>query len=156
MSGGIEHSNITDPNIHEPKGASSAGVGSVYIADGLGSGDWLKVYYSLTYVIEDASPAGPTSYWLVVPYSALLVRAVGVVNNTFSMNQTISFSIGGIPITDGVINLVAAGSVAGNIYNCTPSALNSISGGSVLEIINTGGSASPFSVALTLSFIPIA
>lgn len=36
----IEHSAITDPNIHEPKGASTAVADTVYVADGAGSGDW--------------------------------------------------------------------------------------------------------------------
>lgn len=37
----IEHKNITDPEIHEPKGASAAGAGFIYVADGLGSGTWV-------------------------------------------------------------------------------------------------------------------
>lgn len=36
----IEHKDITEPNIHEPKGASTANSGQVYTADGLGSGNW--------------------------------------------------------------------------------------------------------------------
>ncbi len=36
----IEHSIITDPNIHEPKGVASASSGQIYVADGLGSGAW--------------------------------------------------------------------------------------------------------------------
>ena len=36
----VQHSEITDPNIHEPKGASTAALGQVYAADGAGSGDW--------------------------------------------------------------------------------------------------------------------
>lgn len=36
-----EHVNITDPNLHEPKGVSSAAAGKVYVADGLGSGAWI-------------------------------------------------------------------------------------------------------------------
>lgn len=35
-----EHDSITDPDIHEPKGASTAPAGAVYIADGAGSGSW--------------------------------------------------------------------------------------------------------------------
>ncbi len=34
------HSSLTDPNIHEPKGASTANDGEVYVADGAGSGAW--------------------------------------------------------------------------------------------------------------------
>jgi hypothetical protein len=46
-----EHNTITDPNIHEPKGVASASDGQVYIADGVGSGDWRYIphghmYYS--------------------------------------------------------------------------------------------------------------
>jgi hypothetical protein len=36
----IQHSLITDPNIHEPKGIASAASGKVYVADGSGSGTW--------------------------------------------------------------------------------------------------------------------
>ena len=36
----VEHSNLTDPSLHEPKGASTASAGTAYIADGLGSGSW--------------------------------------------------------------------------------------------------------------------
>lgn len=34
------HKDITDPNLHEPKGVASASSGMVYTADGSGSGDW--------------------------------------------------------------------------------------------------------------------
>ena len=35
-----EHKNLTDPQIHEPKGVSNASAGARYIADGSGSGSW--------------------------------------------------------------------------------------------------------------------
>lgn len=36
----IQHSAIADPNIHEPKGVSTAAAGTIYIANGSGSGSW--------------------------------------------------------------------------------------------------------------------
>lgn len=39
----FQHSDITDPNIHEPKGISTATTGQVYAADGAGSGDWYVI-----------------------------------------------------------------------------------------------------------------
>lgn len=36
----VQHKNITDPDIHEPKGVASAAVGKVYVSDGAGSGSW--------------------------------------------------------------------------------------------------------------------
>lgn len=37
----VEHVDATDPEIHEPKGISAAADGQVYVADGIGAGDWL-------------------------------------------------------------------------------------------------------------------
>ena len=36
----VEHVNIPDGEIHEPKGITSAGNGQVYVADGNDSGAW--------------------------------------------------------------------------------------------------------------------
>lgn len=35
-----EHVNISDPDIHEPKGVAASPAGKVYVSDGLGSGAW--------------------------------------------------------------------------------------------------------------------
>ena len=151
-----QHATITDPNVHEPKGAVAAAINTVYVSDGAGSGHWRKPPYTMTYAIQDAHAAGPDSYWLIIPYACTLTKAYVVVNDAFSMDQTISFSIATIPITNGSISLVAAGSGAGSIFFCTPTALNTISAGTALEIINTGGSASAFIASLTLTFVPTA
>ena len=36
----IQHNIITDPDLHEPKGVSSASAGTIYKANGTGSGSW--------------------------------------------------------------------------------------------------------------------
>lgn len=41
--GTIEHSELPDNLLHEPKGASTAAAGTVYIADGAGSGSFQKL-----------------------------------------------------------------------------------------------------------------
>lgn len=38
--GTIVHSQLTDPQLHEPKGVATASSGSLYFADGEGSGAW--------------------------------------------------------------------------------------------------------------------
>lgn len=53
----IQHSNITDPKIHEPKGASTALIDTIYVANGSGSGTWKTLPYSDTVVMEDVSTA---------------------------------------------------------------------------------------------------
>lgn len=57
----VDHVNITDPNIHEPKGVATANEGEVYVADGLGSGAWavLSSQYCNIYTVEaDALSVG--------------------------------------------------------------------------------------------------
>lgn len=39
----VEHKNIVDPDIHEPKGVSTASASNLYVANGSGSGSWRKV-----------------------------------------------------------------------------------------------------------------
>lgn len=52
----VNHSTLTDPYLHEPKGVSSASTGSVYVSDGTGSGDWIKAHAHINgYVSFDAT-----------------------------------------------------------------------------------------------------
>jgi len=39
----VEHSQLPDELLHEPKGASTAAAGTVYVADGAGSGSFSKL-----------------------------------------------------------------------------------------------------------------
>src|SRR5690606_1381760 len=39
----IQHEDITDPFIHEPKGAAAASADTVYVANGAGGGTWEKI-----------------------------------------------------------------------------------------------------------------
>lgn len=43
----IQHSIITDPDVHEPKGISTAPANTTYVANGAGSGDWTVVDYKV-------------------------------------------------------------------------------------------------------------
>lgn len=39
----VQHSSLSDPNLHEPKGVSSAAANGVYLSNGSGSGAWTPV-----------------------------------------------------------------------------------------------------------------
>ena len=45
----INHVDISDPNVHEPKGVSTATANKVYVSDGAGSGSWQRVAYDYAY-----------------------------------------------------------------------------------------------------------
>lgn len=71
------HVSITDPNIHEPKGVSSATVGRVYVSDGAGSGSWRqwplgKAYYQ----------NGPVGQTITTTPSKLAINGVGTLTRT--------------------------------------------------------------------------
>ena len=44
----IEHDSIVDTEVHEPRLISTAALGEVYVANGVGSGDWLTMPTLLT------------------------------------------------------------------------------------------------------------
>ena len=52
----VNHSTLTDPYLHEPKGIASAGAGNIYVSDGAGSGDWTKGHAHINgYISFDAT-----------------------------------------------------------------------------------------------------
>ena len=55
----VEHTTITDPYIHEPKGVSTASDRQIYVADGAGSGDWKSSHLNVhgDIVVIDSSTA---------------------------------------------------------------------------------------------------
>jgi hypothetical protein len=54
----IEHKNIANANLHEPKDVSTANAGDTYVADGLGSGSWTAAN-ALT-KLSTSTPSGST------------------------------------------------------------------------------------------------
>jgi len=53
----VQHSSLTGSETHEPKGVSTALANEVYVADGVGSGEWKKIY---TQGFEDFNDSGTT------------------------------------------------------------------------------------------------
>lgn len=81
------HSLITDPNIHEPKGVSTALEGMIYVANGAGSGAWKywplgKAFYqhSLTGQIITTTP------------SKLVINGLGPLTRTQNLPREIRSS----------------------------------------------------------------
>jgi len=64
-----QHKNIVEADLHEPKGASTAAAGEVFIADGLGSGSFIKEETSGSWFYSNIGTGTtyttPTSYTLI-------------------------------------------------------------------------------------------
>jgi fumarate reductase subunit C len=148
---GIQHVNSPDGERHEPKGISTAAADQVYVAAGEeGTGSWQYIDYELSFIVNDANAA--FNSWIPIPYASKFIKAYAAVNSAFSADQTLTFKINNVAVTNGVIALAHTGAVAGTVFNCTPTALNNVGAGEAFEISNGGGSASAFTITLTLIF----
>jgi hypothetical protein len=80
----VNHSTLTDPYLHEPKGVASAPSGSVYVADGAGSGDWTKGHAHINGYIafDSATPA----------YQHSVTTSFTVIDPTFAVTNADGFS----------------------------------------------------------------
>lgn len=67
----VQHKDITDPDIHEPKGVNAASIGATYVADGAGSGDWVVLMPrgSITFsnIATPLTVTYPSAYAKVTP-----------------------------------------------------------------------------------------
>lgn len=80
-----EHVDITDPELHEPKGASTASVGMVYVANGAGSGTWkLLSHASCSYsnIGTGTTYTTPTIYTLINPTTTGDSAPIGFSHNS--------------------------------------------------------------------------
>ena len=88
----IEHANIPEAGLHEPKGASTAAANRVYKSDGAGSGDWLQV--DLNTLKGTATNSTPSGRYLVSDGSGGLdeVPAISYGSMVVTNNST-NFSV---------------------------------------------------------------
>lgn len=154
----VEHSTITDPNIHEPKGIASASANTVYIADGSGSGSWGSInpllpsidpfssymsLYTTLGSLGSVSWSSSASSWHTLNLTGTDVNNISsatVSTNSFSLPsgtyQAIGYGGGVIPIfTTSPVTICALGM---RIYNLTDSS-DTLVGGSGYTTTNLSG-----------------
>lgn len=89
-----EHNTITDPEIHEPKGVSTATVGQVYVANGAGSGAW-QVPLGNNIVVVNSLSDFPTPSGGVITLAANTTYVLGAAMSTgdrFQMGDNTSIT----------------------------------------------------------------
>jgi hypothetical protein len=84
----VNHSTLTDPYLHEPKGAASATSGSVYVADGLGSGSWTKAHSHVNGFIPFDATTPAYTHSVTTGYTALDPTFSITTNDGFSGTDT--------------------------------------------------------------------
>ena len=84
----IAHSTLTDPEIHEPKGASTATSGQVYAATGSGGGAWAKPF---------KYAGAHTGYSTGTPYVHAITAVDSVLNPTVTALNLSQFTVQSAP-----------------------------------------------------------
>ena len=132
------HSALTDPQLHEPKGVSTAQSGEVYLANGSGSGSWVVPPYTVTGVIDDVSTA--STIYLAIPYAGTVTKVVTVLagslttaNATITVRNAAGTSMGTITVTQ-------SGSAAGDIDVLNPVSNNTVTNDSRISVETDGSS----------------
>lgn len=175
----VQHSAITDPDIHEPKGAAAASGDTVYVADGAGSGTWQKIADAqLNTAVETGILAQVETDILAGDIEILEAEVfMHIVIPDISSADTLLVPIpenaeviqaqfvleGAITVADATVTLDTAadaeiisqaiaftGSGAGDSYVATPSGNATISGPSYLKLATDGGSTDAQRLFVTL------
>lgn len=96
----IQHAAIADPEIHEPKGVSTASIQKVYVADGAGSGAWTlsagaahAEIYIVAGSVATALPAA--SAYVKINPAAMWVGGLANINTTTPANGEITLVTAG-------------------------------------------------------------
>jgi hypothetical protein len=139
----IEHKDLTGAQLHEPKGADTAADGTVYVADGSGSGAWenlLSSVYNLNlYPMEQTFPdlATAGSLYFNVPYKSEINKLNVLLYGAIDADTLITIYINGVLFADSLI-LQASGSAAGQKKTLAVTTPHSIPAGSIVTITSDG------------------
>lgn len=172
----IQHSAITDPQVHEPKGASTASADTVYVSDGVGSGTWQQVgvdtidysalstdiqsdlddgtfevngTYFLTVEILDVSTADSVIIALI--NDCTVVGASVVLGGVITVaDATVSFKNSAAASMGTDVTVAFDGSAKGDQYAFTATGNNVIVGPSWIEIATDGGSTDAQTLYITI------
>lgn len=155
----VQHASLTGADLHEPKGADSASVDTVYVSDGAGSGAWSKLDMDsltshrevLTITFNDIGTAG--SVYIPFTHAGQLHRITTVLMDAMTTQTILT-----------VYN--AAGAVIGNITIATPGtagdidtlasgsmANNTVSADSYIRIASDGGATTVTRCQITIEYI---
>lgn len=149
----VNHSSLTDPLIHEPKGVASASVGKVYVANGSGSGTWTSketlVGETLTGSIDNISAS--STVHVPIPFAGTISKVVTVLEAAISSaNATLTVK-NAAAASMGTITVTQSGSAAGDVDTLSPSSNNTVVADSFITITSDGGSTN----TATLRFVVV-
>lgn len=138
----VNHSTLTDPYLHEPKGVASASTGKVYVANGSGSGTWTAkeslVELSLEGYIENISTAN--TVYVPIPFAGTVMKVVTVLEAAIGSSDATITVKNAAAASMGTITVTQSGSAAGDVDTLSPSSNNTVAADSFITITTDGAS----------------
>ena len=155
------HSSLTGAELHEPKGADAAAANRVYVSDGAGGGSWTtlpaasisglnnsnRIYIQAR--IPDISTADVV--YVPCPLAGDIISVISVLDAAIvTDNGDVRLRIGGTPVTDSNITITASGSAAGDVDTATPTAANTVTANSAIEVQTLGNASTAVAVEIMI------
>lgn len=138
----VNHSTLTDPYLHEPKGVASASSGNVYVANGAGSGVWTAketlIELSLEGYLEDVSAV--ETVYIPVPFAGTVSKVLTVLEGSISSADSTVTVKNSAGTSMGTLTITASGSAAGDVDKLIPSSNNTVTADSFITIESDGAS----------------
>ena len=145
----VNHSALSDPYLHEPKGASTATAGDVYVADGAGSGTWEDHRRSVFNIhIHDISVVA--SIYLPIPFGGTVSRVTSCIEGAIAGSDLALTLKNSSAATMGTVTVTQAGSAAGDVDFTNPTTNNTVSDNDYILIEGNGGPSSHVDCILSI------
>jgi hypothetical protein len=144
----VQHASLTDPYLHEPKGAASANAGEVYVADGAGSGDWSARQYTVNALIADVSSS--ETVYVPIPYSGTVVKVVSVLEGAITVADATVIVSNSSAASMGTLTIAYTSSAAGDVDTLVPASNNTVTDNDYITIATDGGSTDAQKLWLTI------
>jgi hypothetical protein len=144
----VQHASLTDPYLHEPKGAASANAGEVYVADGAGSGDWSARQYTINALIADVSSS--ETVYVPIPYSGTVVKVVSVLEGAITVADATVIVSNSSAASMGTLTIAYTSSAAGDVDTLVPASNNTVTDNDYITIATDGGSTDAQKLWLTI------
>ena len=134
----VNHSTITDPYLHEPKGVAAASSGDVYVADGSGSGTWEDHRRSVITVHFDDLSSSEDIY-VPIPFAGTVSRITTVLEGAISGGDVTVTVKDSSANSMGTITIAHSGSAAGDVDSLDPSSNNTVTDNDYVLVQGDGG-----------------
>lgn len=143
-----QHSTLTDPELHEPKGVAAASANEVYVANGSASGSWAPLELSFNIVIADISTA--ETVYIPIPYAGTITKVVSVLEGAIATADATITPKDASGSSMGTLTVAFSGSAAGDVDTLTPASNNTVTADSFITVETDGASTNTVRLFVTV------